>query len=344
LAVLAGIIAGVLLIPAIAAPAASGGNPALQTEKPAQKPELPAPPPPQNETSKPPPQNEDQPLRLTSRLVLVPVSASDANGRPVRDLKLEDIVIEEEGRPQKVQAFGEPGKTPVEIGLLFDVSGSIKSQFDFEKQAAVQFMKEVLKPGDAISVFSIGLTPKLTRERTVNAQEAIDGLETVQPSREATAFFDTVVDAAHYLDKSAAPGSRRVLVVISDGEENFSKTNTLNDALREVQKTDCLFYSINPTGQAIRLNVISERGQANMEALATQTGGVAFNLNRPQDLAYVFRQIIDELQAQYLFGYYAGAEQAPSGFRKITVRAPNRSDLRIRARQGYYVGKEQHTP
>ena len=101
-------------------------------------------------------QDQDDGIRLSSRLVLVPVSASDARGVPVKDLKAEDIVIEEEGRPQEVVSFGEPGKTPVEIALLFDVSSSLQGQFTFEQQAAVQFIKEVLKPSDAVSLFSIG--------------------------------------------------------------------------------------------------------------------------------------------------------------------------------------------
>src|SRR3977135_2887861 len=76
-----------------------------------------------------PAQKEDQPLRLTSRLVLVPVSASDASGKPVKDLTADDFIIEEEGRRQVIASLGEPGKVPVEIALLFDVSASIRGQF-----------------------------------------------------------------------------------------------------------------------------------------------------------------------------------------------------------------------
>jgi VWFA-related protein len=285
-----------------------------------------------------PVQDQDEPVRLTSRLVLVPVSASDAQGQPIKDLKVEDIVIEEEGRPQKVVALGEPGKTPIEIALLFDVSGSLNGQFAFEQQAAVQFIKEALKPGDAVSLFSIGLTPKMVKARTTRSEEAVAGILSIAPLKEATAFFDSIVEAAHYMDKSAEPGSRRVIVVISDGEENFSKSSNLNDALRELQRNDCLFYSINPSGGGIRLNTISIKGQDSMQSMASQTGGKAFNIAKVEELESVFRQIVEELQAQYLFGYYSTGEQT-GGFKRITVRAPNRSDLRIRARQGYYPQK-----
>jgi Ca-activated chloride channel family protein len=288
---------------------------------------------------KEPAQDQDDAIRLSSRLVMVPVSASDASGQPVKDLKTEDIVIEEEGRPQRVVALGEPGKTPVEIALLFDLSGSTHGQFAFEQQAGVQFIKEVLKPGDAVSLFSIGITPRMVRARATGGQDAIAGLKSMEPLKEPTAFFDSVVEAAHYLNKTADPGSRRVLVVISDGEENYSKNNLLGDALRELQKNDCLFYSINPSGGGIRLNVMSIKGQGFMEAMASQTGGKAFNLTKVEELESVFRQIAEELQAQYLFGYYSTDEKNEGGFKRIAVRAPKRPDLRIRARQGYYVPK-----
>lgn len=282
-------------------------------------------------------QNQDEAIRLTSRLVLVPLSASDASGKPVRDLTAEDFVMQEEGRRQTIVSLGEPGKVPIDIALLFDVSGSIRGQFTFEQQAAVRFIKEVLKPADAVSVFSIGTTPKLIKARTTSGEEATTGLMSIAPVKEPTAFFDTVVEAALYLGKTADPGSRRVLVVISDGEENYSEHYKLNDALRELQKNDCLFYAINPTGSGLSLNTISVRGQSFMEAMSSQTGGKAFVPEKINDLEAVFRQIAEELQAQYLLGYYSTDERADGGFRQIKVLVPKRPDLRVRARQGYYA-------
>jgi len=285
------------------------------------------------------PQNQDDAaIRLSSRLVLVPVSASDAAGKPVRDLTTEDFAVEEEGRPQPIVSLGEPGKVPTEIALLFDVSGSIHSQFRFEQEAAVRFINQVLKPSDAVSVFSIGTKPNLVKARTTNAEEAIKGLISIEPITAATAFFDTIAEAALYLGKTADPGSRRVLIVISDGEENYSVRSSLAGAQRDLQKNDCLFYSINPGGSSVRLNnKISVRGQGYMEAMSAQTGGKAFIPEKTTDLEAVFRQIAEELQAQYLLGYYSTDERADGGFRRISVRAPRRPDLRVRARQGYYA-------
>jgi Ca-activated chloride channel family protein len=173
----------------------------------------------------------------------------------------------------------------------------------------------------------------------VGVEKAVVAALAVNPTKEATAFFDTVVEAARYLGKTAEPGSRRAVVVISDGEDTLSENYVLGDALRELQRADCLFYSINPSGPSIRLNKINMKGQDGMVRLASATGGAAFLPDSLEDLDRVFRQITAELQAQYLLGYYSTDERTDGAFRRITVRVLKRPDLRVRARQGYYAPK-----
>ena len=176
---------------------------------------------------KPTPEPTAETIRINSNLVAVPVSVTDAQGNPVRNLTAEDFLVEEEGSPQILQTLGEPGKTPIELALLFDVSRSVRNRFDFERETAGRFLREVMKPGDAVSIFSIGTTPKLSVQRTNNAESAIAATASIQPTEEATAFFDTVVRASQYLNDSSNPGVRRVMVVISDGEDTFSERFSL---------------------------------------------------------------------------------------------------------------------
>ncbi|MBI1760994.1 MAG: VWA domain-containing protein [Acidobacteria bacterium] len=286
------------------------------------------------------PENSGDTFRINSNLVAVPVSVTDANGEPMRKLRAEDFQLEEEGQAQQLQSLGEPGKTPLEMALLFDVSGSVRERFEFEKLAATRFLKEVLKPSDTVAVFSIGFDPKLVGERTGSVDKVAASLSTLEPTKEGTAFFDTVAKAAQYLGDHATPGARRVVVVISDGEDNHSETHRLADTQRELQRTDTLFYAINPSGPSIRLNKISMRGHNAMSTLAAETGGVAFLPDRDEELEKVFRQIAAELQAQYLLGYYSSNETNDGKFRRIKIQLPTRPDLRIRARQGYYAPKD----
>jgi VWFA-related protein len=293
--------------------------------------------PKKNETT--PAEEQGETIKINSSLVAVPVSVTDVSGEPVLNLAADDFRVEEEGKAQQVVALGEPGKTPVELSLLFDVSGSVFGRFQFQQKAASKFLKEVLKPNDATSIFTIGLRPKLVYPRVVGVDKAVAAALAVNPTKEATAFFDTVVEAAKYLGSTAESGARRAIVVISDGEDTLSERFGRSDALRELQRADCLFYSINPSGPSIHLNVISSKAQDGMVMLASATGGAAFLPDGDGALDKVFRQIAAELQAQYLLGYYSPDERSDGAFRRITVRVPKRPELRVRARQGYYAPK-----
>jgi Ca-activated chloride channel homolog len=289
---------------------------------------------------KPAQEPKEEIFRFDSNLVAVPVSVTDLEGNPVRNLTVEDFQIEEEGVKQQLEPLGEPGKTPLELALLFDVSRSVRNRFDFEKETAGRFLKEILKHGDAVSIFSIGTTPKLSVERTESADAAIAATDAIQPTEDATAFFDTVVKASQHLNDSSNPNIRRVMVVISDGEDTNSERFRLADAKRELQRADTVFYAINPSGPSIRLNKISTKGHEGMGTLATETGGVAFLPDKLADLTKVFSQITAELQAQYLLGYYSSNENNDGQYRNITVQIPKRPELRIRARKGYYAPKK----
>ncbi len=318
-------------------------KPPAQGTKPVANPIIPEVPKPQPapvvKPKKEEPKEEEALLRIESKLVAVPVSVTDAGGEPIKGLKPEDFKLFEEGSPQQLVALGDPGQTPVELALVFDVSGSVYERFKFQQDAAARFLKLVLKPKDSATIFSIGMTSHLMQERTKSFDQAINGLMSIVPTREGTAFFDTVAESAKYLGKMAEAGTRHVIIVISDGEDNKSDNYHLPETIKELQRSDCLFYSINPSGPSIWLNRVSMRGQNGMVSLAKETGGAAFIPDKFEDLDLVFKQIATELQAQYLLGYYSTDERSDGGFRKIAVNVPARPELRVRARQGYYAPK-----
>jgi Ca-activated chloride channel homolog len=286
------------------------------------------------------PEPDAEPIRIKTQLVTVPISVTDTEGNPIRNLKAEDFILNEDGVSQQIQTMGEPGKTPIELALLFDVSRSIRNRFDFEREAANRFLRAVIKSGDAISVFAIGTTPQVSVQRTEKVETAINGTMAIQPTEDSTAFYDSIVRAARYLSDNGVTGARRVMVVLSDGEDTNSERFRLGDAQRELQRADSLMYAINPSGPSIRLNKISTRGHEGMVKLASETGGLAFLPDKIEDLTQVFNQIAAELQAQYLLGYYSTNDKNDGLLRKIEVKVPKQAQLRIRARSGYYAPKD----
>src|SRR5229473_7594784 len=120
--------------------------------------ELPPPPPVPLYKPKPTPTPEPpeyEIIRVSSNLVVMPVSVTDRNGQPVLGLKATDFHIEEDGRPQEIAQLGDPEQVPLDVALLIDVSGTVNARFDFEKEAAARFLSQVLKPIDHAAIFTI---------------------------------------------------------------------------------------------------------------------------------------------------------------------------------------------
>jgi Ca-activated chloride channel family protein len=286
-----------------------------------------------------PPEPQDQTIRVSANLVLVPVSVTDAAGAMITDLKGEDFQIEENGKQVPVARIGQPGEAPLELTLLFDITGSVRARFELERQAAESFLKTIFRPIDAVSVVSVGIEPKVLQPRTTSLQQALQGLALIQPGMGATAFYDCVVAATQMLRNVSPPETRRVLVVLSDGEDNRSTEYRLPDVMRALQESDCLFYSINPSGRGIRINRLSVEGEEGMEALALHTGGEAFVADKLEDLKDFYGRIAAVLKGQYLLGYYSPDPRLDGSYRRIIVRIPAKPELKIRARQGYYAGR-----
>ena len=267
----------------------------------------------QTPTPKPSKQTDDEVIKVSSRLVEVPVSVTDATtGQPVQGLTANDFRISEEGRAQKVENVGTADVVPLEIVILFDISASTDAMFKFEQDTAAKFLQDVLRPNDRATVFTVGAKPVLVQPRDT-AEKATAAIKAITPTKEFTAFYDSVSAAAEYLRQNAPEHTRRVVVVISDGEDTNSTriasaiqngyrkagqdVNKLDDKAlyqltvanrdaasksersrvsRELQDADTVFYSINPAGSSYQLNKMSSFGQENMQQFADQTGGSAF--------------------------------------------------------------------
>lgn len=322
--------------------------------------ELGPPPPVPRYKPKPTPTPEYEVVRITSNLVMVPVSVTDPQGNPVLGLKQTDFRIEEDGRAQEIAQLGDPEHVPLDIALLIDVSASVIARFDFEQQAAATFLKQVLKSEDRATVFAIDKSPRLVQQ-LATAAVASQSLMTMKSANSYTAFFDSVLAAAKYLDQSSPTGRRRIVVVISDGDDTARVQDValapardgdgrrsgadiegqlaqkgVAETQHEVQRSEITFYSINPSGQSLRLNARATRAEQGLERIANATGGAAFVPKDEAELPAIFNRIASEIRSQYLLQYYSNNEAANRTFRRIVVSTPQRGELRVRTREGYY--------
>jgi VWFA-related protein len=320
--------------------------------------------------------------------VVVPVSVTNPVGEPVLGLTAKDFTITEESRPQVIESVGNAENVPLEIAILFDISASTGPMFKFQQETAAKFLREVMRGEDRASVFSVGIKPVLIQARDT-AEVSAAGIRAITPTRQQTAFYDSVRNAAEYLNRNSPQGRRKVIVVISDGEDTNSEgvvraigqaemkiaENVQGEELRNLrvkardtakaqeqvkvlkalQDADAVFYSINPGGSSLQLNRAAQFGQENLQKFADDTGGTAYlpkflpidTVDQHQNasntrkntvmLETIFRQLANELRAQYLIQYYSESEFPLNKFVKLAVGLRNPASGRVRARQGYYV-------
>ncbi len=335
----------------------------------------------------PPPTKEDEVIKVNSRLVVVPVSVTNASGDPVLGLKAENFRVKEEGKAQTIDNVGNAENVPLEIALLFDISASTDAMFKYEQETASKFLQDVMRAEDRATIFTVGQKGTMVQGRET-AEKSITAIRAITPTREQTAFYDSVRIAAEYLQRNTPEGRRKVILLISDGEDTNSDgilkaiweaerkiaANVQGEELKQLrvrardtakvveqvkvlkalQNADAVLFSINPGGTSVQLNKMAMFGQENMQKFADETGGTAFvpsfqpiestdsmqnsaNLKKnTETLERIFRQIANELRAQYLIQYYSDAEYAAGRFVKLDVALTSTNGLKIRARQGYY--------
>jgi VWFA-related protein len=275
-------------------------------------------------------------FHVTTDLVLTPVWVGDAKGIAVRNLKLEDFEIEENGISVGAARLGNPGEAPLELSMLFDTSGSMISKFAIQRQAAIRFLKRIMRPIDSVFLLSVSNTPIILQNRTSSLEVAVQAVNNIPSTSQATAFYNSIAKAAQMLQEQAMPEARRVMIAISDGEDNRSLENGLKEALQDLQSANCLFYSLNPKGRTYQLGFLGRQAQENMEIMAKQTGGQAFIFNEEEALTEFYDRIAEELQNQYLLGYNSPAATRVKGYRRIVVKVRGRPELQVKARPGYY--------
>ncbi len=342
------------------------------------------------EETPPPIIEEDKTLvKIESRLVVVPVSVLDSAGQPVLGLTAENFRVLENNKAQEIAEVGDAEKVPLEIAILFDISATTNSMFEFEQETAIKFLQEVMRPEDRATIITVGNNPSIIQTRDTASKSAIS-IRSIRASKEQTAFYDSISSAAEYLQTNTPSGRRKVIIIISDGEDTNSdgviraiwnaerklvdnklsrdelrniRVKARDDAkvkeqlkvLKALQNADTVFYSVNPAGSSYKLNKISVFGQGNMQKFADETGGTAFlpkflpidiqdsyqkesnTRKNTETLEGIFRQLANELRAQYLLQYYSDGDFPINQYINLKVGLSNSQNHRVRARQGYFV-------
>ena len=277
-------------------------------------------------------------IRVQTRLVNVAVNVVDEHGAPVGGLEQGDFEVLEDGKPQKVAFFEKESATPLSIVLAIDASESVLRDERLEKNAAKKFVNAILREQDELDLMDFSDTVREIVPFT-NQRKRIDaGLNDLVRGAE-TSLFDAVYLASERLAATRNDaGRRRVLVLITDGEDTKKKTR-YGQALEQAQRAGAMIYSIIIVPVAADAGR-SVGGEHALIQMSNDTGGKYYYVEDRKDLEPAFAHVSDDLRTQYVLGYYAPQGGRDSSFRRITVRmkdSAQRGRFDLRYRTGYYA-------
>jgi VWFA-related protein len=263
------------------------------------------------------------------------------HGKFIADLSKDDITIRDEGEiPSAIVAFHSQHDLPLRAGLLVDTSGSVQDRFRFEQAAATGFLREAIRePQDLGFVMGFANHPFLTQDLTNDTALLSAGVAALKPVG-GTALFDAVVVATHKLvDTSEERFVAKALVVLSDGDDNSSKTR-LDAAIAVAQQENVVIYTINtnPPTSDNRLADSHRVGDTNMKRLAEQTGGRALRPESARAVGAAFSKVQQELRCRYALSYRPPDFVADGRYRRIRISARKQGkNLQVHTRSGYYA-------
>ncbi len=274
-----------------------------------------------------------KPLTVDVDLVLVPVTVTDPMNRLVTGLEKENFTVFEGSDKQAIRHFSSED-SPISLGVIFDISGSMSNKIDKSRDAVVEFFKTA-NPQDEFFLIAFSETPELVADFT-DSIEQIQGQLVYTVPKGRTSLLDAI-----YLGLSKmrhARHQKKALLIISDGGDNHSRY-TEGEIKSLVKEADVQIYAIGifeltpPTPE-------ERNGPAMLSEITDLTGGRTFTIDSPNELADVATKIGIELRNQYVLGYRPKNPARNGKWRKIKVKLlPPKGlpPLIVHAKTGYYA-------
>jgi Ca-activated chloride channel homolog len=294
------------------------------------------PPPPKAPEIDPTFKTHTKPYKVDVDMVLVPVTITDPMNRLVTGLDRDNFNLFEGKERQEIKTFSSED-APVSLGVIFDMSGSMSSKIERAREAVVEFFKTA-NPQDEFFMITFADKPDEISDFTTSVED-IQGKLVYTIPKGRTALLDAIYLGVTKMRQARYP--KKSLLIISDGGDNHSRY-TEGEIRSMVKEADVLIYAIGiydhyfPTEE-------ERLGPTLLSEVAELTGGRAFTIDNPNDLADVSTKIGIELRNQYVLGYRPKNPVHDGKWRKIKVKLlPPKGlpPLRVYAKTGYYAPTE----
>ena len=288
------------------------------------------------------PEDPQGSVRIPIRRVRLPITVTDKKGNFVPGLTRNDFMILEDRLPQSIETFSDDlsQTTPLFIAVLMDTSPSTAGKLKFQQESAMNFIHTVVKlRKDRVLFGTFDDQINLLQDFTDKLDLLDKAVYSVKKMGTQTALFDAIWQFCD--EKMRSVPGRRVLLLVTDGEDTYSRAN-IRDAIDIAQRTETTIFAISTkagflaTVPGVEAGQVSDKKDKDLQTLAEETGGVAFFTGDMLSLERSFSKISKELRAQYLVTYNPTNKSYDGTFRKIDVKlADGHGDLKVRTKRGY---------
>jgi len=266
--------------------------------------------------------------------VVLHATVVDDKQRMVTNLEKQSFTVLEDGRPQNIISFRHED-IPVAMAVVIDNSGSMREKREKVNKAAINLVKSS-NPSDEVCIVNFNDEYYLDQDFTADISKMREALEKVD-TRGGTALYDAVVASSDHLKRNAKL-EKRVLFVVTDGEDNESQ-ETLEQAIRRLQEEN------GPTVYAIGLlgEEKQRRARKALQFIAEKTGGIAFFPKSLEEVDAISRTVAHDIRNQYTLGYKPTNPKSTGGYRtiKVDAKAKGYGKLTVRTKSGYYAGQDR---
>ena len=298
------------------------------------KPQKPASPPATTE------QTQEKAEIVNIRRVRLPITVTDKKGNFVSGLTAVDFLVTEDKMPQQIDSFTsqENNNLPLYVAVLMDTSPSTAGKLKFEQESAMNFIQTVVRPKRDRVLFATFDDQVTLRQDFTDRLELLDrAVFAIKKTGEKTALFDAIWEFCD--EKMRSAQGRRALVVITDGDDTYSRAD-INDAIDIAQRTETTLFAISTKAglsgsvPGVEAGQAKDKGDKDLDRLCEETGGAAF-----------FSKIARELRSQYLITYRPANDRYDGSYRRVDVKLTNgHENLRLRTKKGYKAVADSVTP
>jgi Ca-activated chloride channel homolog len=273
-------------------------------------------------------------IKVNVNLVSVLTSVLDEHNRPAPDLPREAFQIFEEGVEQKIEVFESETQQPLDLALMIDASLSAHKEISFEQDAAARFIRQVLRPGDRLSVFAIAEDVTQLANYSDDVPRLQDAVRKM-PAGAGTSIYDALVLASRTLERRGED-RRRVIILVTDAGETTSRVD-FDAARKGAVRSGSLLYTIvvRPVKNESGRNTAGEHA---LDTITDTMGGAMFYPDALTELDAIFDRINRELRTQYRLGYYPEPRGPANTYRKIEVKVAG--NYQVRHRKTYLTGPQ----